>query len=119
MDATALRQNNGGRMNKFKQSNESRITQAELREKLVELLTLAEKNHCAVAGFVWGVDPPVMMRFGNVPQQGQDLTRLFVLLCNTAEEKAEKGLLINDRVPVSGISKEEHYEHDEYDGEEF
>lgn len=81
-----------------KESNESRIARAELRAAVEKLVLAATKNKAAVIGFIFGANPPVMIRYGNVTESGPALAALYLKLADMAEEKETKGMVIKDRI---------------------
>jgi hypothetical protein len=45
----------------------------------------------AVVGFVFGADPPIMIRFGNTTETGPELAELYLRLSDITEEKETEG----------------------------
>lgn len=84
------------------ESNESRIARAEIKTALEDLLKICQRNNAAFCGFVFGTDPPLLVRFSNVKETGSSFTQLLVQLNDFAEDKAEKGAVIKD--PFSGVN---------------
>jgi RNase H-fold protein (predicted Holliday junction resolvase) len=67
---------------------------------LENLLQACRNNRVAFCGFAWGIDPPMLMRFGNVKEQGPDFTELLLKLANLAKERQEQGLVVSDPLNV-------------------
>lgn len=84
------------------ESNESRITRAEVKAALETLLEICQRNNAGFCGFVFGVDPPLVVRFSNVKETGQAFTQLLIQLNDLAEDRAEKGQVIQD--PFTGVN---------------
>lgn len=80
------------------ESNESRIARAELRAAVEKLVLAATENKAAVIGFIFGAEPPIMIRFGNVTESGPALAELYLKLADMAEEKETAGMVIEDRI---------------------
>ena len=72
------------------ETNEQLIARTEIKAALAGLMRVVNKNHAALTGFVWGVDPPMIIRFGNVTEQGPDFTAMLVKLGDIAEQVVEK-----------------------------
>jgi hypothetical protein len=85
---------------KTNQTNEQRITRAEVKTALEILTTACKNNNAAFCGFAWGVDPPILIRFGNVKEQGPKFAEMLIKLYDVTEDRVEKGLAVND--PLRG-----------------
>lgn len=86
------------------ETTEQRIARKEIKLAIEGLLQACSNNNAAFCGFVWGVDPPILVRFGNVKEQGADFTALLLKLETIVNEKQESKLVVNDPLsqPVIG-----------------
>lgn len=80
------------------ESSESKIARAEIRVAVEKLVRVATKNHAAVVGFVFGADPPLLVRYGNITERGPALAALYLQLSDFAEEKEMSGEVVEDRI---------------------
>lgn len=87
---------------KYIETNESRILRAEIKAALENLLYICNKNAVGFCGFVFGDNPPLMIRFGNVKEKGEEFTTLLAALCVLVEEREADGRVIND--PLTGVN---------------
>ena len=42
------------------------------------------------------MEPPILIRFGNVIETGPDFTAMLLKLCNLESQKKDEGLISND-----------------------
>jgi hypothetical protein len=73
---------------------EQRILSLEMEDLIRPLILKATSNNLAVAGFVFGAEPPIMIRFGNTTETGPELAELYLSLSDIAEEKETEGNII-------------------------
>jgi len=52
------------------ETNEQFIARLEVRDAVVNLFNVCRRNHAFVAGFVWGVDPPIFISLRNCAERG-------------------------------------------------
>ena len=83
-------------------SNEQRIAHAEIKAAIEGLVQACTNNKTAFCGFVWGIDPPILIRFGNVVETGSEFTELLIKLDDLANERADAGNAIED--PLTGVN---------------
>ena len=83
-------------------SNEQRIAHAEIKAAIEGLLQACTNNKTAFCGFVWGIDPPLLIRFGNVVETGSEFTERLINLDDLANERADAGNAIED--PLTGVN---------------
>ena len=81
-------------------SNEQRIAHAEIKAAIEG--QACTNNKTAFCGFVWGIDPPILIRFGNVVETGSEFTELLIKLDDLANERADAGNAIED--PLTGVN---------------
>jgi hypothetical protein len=80
----------------MKETNEQRIARIEIKDALEALLQACQNNKAGFCGFVWGTDPPIIIRFGNVNETGPDFTALLLKLEDLVNERLDRGVVIND-----------------------
>lgn len=70
-------------------------TYQEVRQEVVlaaqAFLIIAAKYNLAVTGFAFGEDPPMIVHFGNVSEEGGALTELHLKLADLVNEKTTDG----------------------------
>ena len=72
------------------ESNEEKIAKAELKSLIEPLLRAATVNKVCIAGFIWGANPSLMIRFQNVVESGPDLAAILIELSSLAEDAEHK-----------------------------
>ena len=70
---------------------EQRILSLEMEDLIRPLILKATSSNLAVFGFVFGADPPIMIRFGNTKETGPELAELYLRLSDITEEKETEG----------------------------
>jgi hypothetical protein len=73
-----------------------------MQDLIACLLNMAEGKKVAILGYVWGGDPPVLLRFSNVTENTpQQLHRLLRELVDMECERRSKGQVRHVPVPTS------------------
>lgn len=86
------------KVNESNESNQSKICRLELRDGAEKLVRAATKNKACIVGFIFGMEPQIFIRFGNVTESGPDLAELYIRLTDMAEDKEMSGQVIKDRI---------------------
>lgn len=84
------------------ETNEQKIAFAELSAAVETLVLAANRYKCATVGFVFGADPVLMIRFGNVKETGPALAELYLNLSDLAEEKEMNGEVMHHTIRPEG-----------------
>jgi len=83
-----------------KESDDVKIAHAEIKSVIEHLHKIVNKYNLAYIGYIWGEEPPLLMRIGNVSEIGPDLTALLLQLSDMTNQKIGEGLVIRD--PLTG-----------------
>lgn len=69
--------------------SEHNVIREELIETANQLVRLCHKHGAFVSGFIWGMNPPLVLSFGNCQEQhdASALRNLYAELCSLTEEK--------------------------------
>lgn len=78
----------------MEENNEIKIRRAELMVNIRPLVLKSTEFGAGVIGFVFGGDPPVLIRFGNIQERGPELTEVLLKLSDISEEKELEGKII-------------------------
>ncbi|MGH7750948.1 MAG: hypothetical protein ACREQ5_40205 [Candidatus Dormibacteria bacterium] len=72
-----------------------RITREEICAAADSLVRLCQRHKLAVAGFVWGITPPLILNFGNTKEQHDipAMAKMFLGLCDMVEDKVMNGVV--------------------------
>ena len=69
------------------ETNEQRIARIEIKLAVETMLRACERNNVAFLGFAFGVDPPIIVEFGNVTEKGEQFRELLNKLCDMVQER--------------------------------
>lgn len=83
------------------ESNDQLIARAEVTEAVKNLFEVCKQYGMCVAGYVWGVTPPVFVQISNCREKGADLTALFLKLSTMAEEKEAGNNRVEEKVALN------------------
>lgn len=74
-------------------TNEQKIAREEIIDAANYLVRLCQKHKTAVAGFVWGVEIPMIFSFGNTREQHDipALSEMYLKLCSMVEDRITDG----------------------------
>lgn len=74
-------------------TNEQKIAREEIIEAANSLVRLCQKHKMAVAGFVWGIEIPMVFSFGNTREQHDipALSEMYLELCGMVEDRMMDG----------------------------
>ena len=80
----------------------------EARSKLADLImymvNLATEASVCISGFVWGVDPPVIIRFSNTADgTAEDMRKQMNALCDMLEDRRKNKMI--DQIDLSKVAK--------------
>jgi hypothetical protein len=70
------------------ETSEQRIARIEIKMALENLLRACGHNNAVFCGFVYGAEPPFIIRFGNMTEEGEKFKELMVNLCDLVEERS-------------------------------
>jgi hypothetical protein len=79
-----------------KQTNEQIIAGAEIKAAIEVLEQACKNNKMAYVGFAWGIDPPIIVRFGNVSETGEAFTAMLLRLDEVAAERIASGNVLKN-----------------------
>ena len=83
-------------MKTVNETNEQYIARKEIKSALEVLQEVCKRNKAAYVGFVMSAEPPLIIRFGNVTEQGADFAALLLKLTEIADEKEAIGNVVKD-----------------------
>lgn len=83
------------------ETNEQRIAHAEIRDAIAELMRAVSRNNAALVGFVFGTDPALLVRFGNLTEKGPALAEVLLKASELCEDRERSGKVINERLSAS------------------
>ena len=75
----------------YEETPEQAVAHREVKSAIQHLKDVAEHHSCAIVGFVFGIDPPIIFKFSNVSQKGPDFTELLLKLEDMSNDKIDKG----------------------------
>ena len=84
----------------MKESDDQRVAHAAIKSAIEHLNKVVNIHNAAFVGYAWGVDPVLLIKFGNVTETGPDATALLLKLEDMANQKIDEGLVIRD--PLTG-----------------
>jgi len=84
-----------------KQTNEQVIAGAEIKAAIEVLDQACKNNKMAFVGFAYGVDPLLLVRFGNVAETGAAFTGLLLRLDEMAADRIASGHVLKSSLNES------------------